>query len=268
MNTIREILLDHYEYRHQLLKLAKSDILKTYRGAALGWAWALIKPSMQIFVFWFAFSFGLRGGGDVSGYPFFLWLIAGMTPWFYITEMLSQGTDSIRKYSYLVTKLKFPISTIPTFVSISKLAINLAITAIVIFVFIIFGHFPDIYYLQLPFYTLCMFMFFTVWGLFSGMLSSISKDFSNLVKSMVNVLFWLSGIIYDAREIDYEVIRTILLFNPVTFLANGYRNVFIEKVWFWQNGEELLYFVIMSAIFIFLAIWAYKKLRKDIPDVL
>ncbi|MBR5516954.1 MAG: ABC transporter permease [Firmicutes bacterium] len=267
MNTLREILLEHYEYRKQLIKLAKSNILKTYRGAALGWSWALIKPSTQIFVFWFAFSFGLRSGGDISGYPFFLWLIAGMTPWFYISEMISQGTDSIRKYSYLVTKLKFPISIIPTFVSISKLVINMAITGIVIVIFALFGHWPDIYYLQLPFYILCMFIFCSVWGLLGGILSSMSRDFSNLVKSLVNMLFWLSGIIYDARGIDNEFIKTILLFNPVTFLANGYRNVFIEKVWFWEN-VEILYFIMVLAVFVVLTVWAYKKLRKDIPDVL
>lgn len=268
MNSIKEIISSHYEYRNQLFKLAKSDIMKTYRGAALGWAWAIIKPSTQIFVFWFAFSFGLRKGGDVSGYPFFLWLIAGMTPWFYMSEMISQGTDCLRKYSYLVTKLKFPIATIPTFVSISKLTINLIISCVMIFIFIICGYYPDIYYLQLPFYIMCMFLFFTIWGLFSGIISAISKDFSNLVKSLVNVLFWMSGIIYDARTIDNEFIRTVLLFNPVTFIANGYRNVMIEKVWFWQTPNELLYFGIVMLAFFLLAISAYKKLRKDIPDVL
>ena len=77
----------------------------------------------------------------------------------------------------------------------------------------------------------------------------------------------MSGIIYDARGIDNELLRTILLFNPVTFIANGYRNVFIEKVWFWEN-VEVLYFTIVFLVFILLAVWAYKKLRKDIPDVL
>lgn len=268
MNTIKTILQEHYEYRNQLFKLAKSDIMKTYRGSALGWAWAVIKPTVTIFVFWFAFSFGLRKGGDVSGYPFFLWLIAGMCPWFYMQEMITQGCESIRKYSYLVTKLKFPIAMIPTFVSVSKLFVHSIILAFIIVLFCLFGFLPDIYYLQLPFYVLCMFGFFTVWGLFSSLLSAISKDFLNLVKSLVQALFWMSGILYDARTIDSEIIKNVLLFNPVTFIANGYRNVFIEKIWFWEAGTELLYFGIVMVAFTGLAVWAYKKLRKDIPDVL
>ena len=125
MKNLITILKEHIEYRQQILKLAKADLVKTYRGAALGWSWAIIKPAVTIFVYWFAFSIGLRAGGDVSGYPFFLWLIAGLIPWFYINDMLTAGTDSIRKYSYLVTKMKFPVSTIPTFVSISNLTVNI-----------------------------------------------------------------------------------------------------------------------------------------------
>ena len=62
MNTLKTIIKDHITYRKQIFKLAKADLVKTYRGSALGWAWALIKPVVTIFVFWFAFSFGLRKG--------------------------------------------------------------------------------------------------------------------------------------------------------------------------------------------------------------
>ena len=116
--VIGEIIKDHITYLQQIFKLAKADLVKTYRGAALGWSWAIIKPAVTIFVYWFAFSIGLRMGGDVDGYPYFLWLISGLLPWFYMSEMITSGTDTIRKYSYLVTKMKFPVSTIPTFVSI------------------------------------------------------------------------------------------------------------------------------------------------------
>ena len=94
MNTIKEIIKDHYDYRKQLFKLAKTEIIKTYKGAALGWSWAIIRPAIQIFVFWFAFSIGLRSGKPVEGYPFFLWLIAGMIPWFYMRDMISGGSQA------------------------------------------------------------------------------------------------------------------------------------------------------------------------------
>ena len=264
----KRIIKDHIEYRQQILKLAKSDLVKTYRGAALGWMWAIIKPAVTIFVYWFAFQIGLRAGKDINGYSFFLWLIAGLVPWFYMGEMISQGTDVIRKYKHLVNKMKFPISTIPTFASISKYAINLILIGIVIILFVLNGYMPDIYYLQIPFYIVLTFVFFTAWSLFGSMLSCISKDFANLVKSFVTAVFWLSGILWNPTTITIEWLKPILMINPVTYLVTGFRNCFINKIWFWQEPIQLLCFIILTAIMIVLALWAYKKLRKEIPDVL
>ena len=268
MSTIGTIISEHIEWRGQIFKLAKSDIIKTYSGAAFGWAWALVRPTLMIFVFWFAFTYGLRGGGPVEGYPFVLWMIPGFIAWFYMSDMLTQGAGAIRKYRFLVTKMKFPVSTIPTFISISKFAIHLCLMVLVVAIFIVTGNFPDIYWLQLPFYMLCMILFFTAWGLFASMLAAMSVDFLNLVKSVTQAIFWLSGIMWDINRIQSPTIQFIMHFNPVTYIATGYRNCFIYKVWFWEQPDRLLIFAIVLLVMILLALWAYKKLIKDIPDVL
>ena len=235
MGTLKEIISEHITYKNQLLKLAKSDIEKTYRGAALGWAWAIIKPAVTIFVYWFAFDIGLRHGKDIDGYPFFLWLCAGICPWFYMSEMITGGANCLRTYSHLVTKMKFPVSTIPTFVSISSITVNIGLLAIIIGVFMLNGYMPHIYYIQLIYYMACMFFFFTCWAMFAGMISALSKDFLNLVKSMITAVFWLSGILYDPRTINHRWIRILFKFNPVTYLASGYRESMIYKKWFWER---------------------------------
>ena len=267
MRTLKEIIKDHIEYRRQLVQLAKADMKKAY-GGVLGMGWAIIRPAILIFVFWFAFSVGLRKGGDVEGYPFFLWLIAGMIPWFYMRDMITGGAGSIRRYKYLVTKIKFPVSTIPTFVSMGNLATHAGLVVLMIGIFLLFGYRPTIYYLQIPLYMILMFLFFTAWGLFSGVLSSISRDFLNLVKSLTQALFWMSGILYDANGIGQQWIRNILLFNPVTILVNGYRNALIYHKWFWEDWQQLVNFAIVYAVMLLLAVWVYRKLKKDIPDVL
>lgn len=263
-----DIIKEHVEYRQQIFKLAKADIVKTYRGAALGWSWAIIKPTVQIFVYWFAFEIGMRSGKPVNGFPYFLWLIAGMIPWFFMGDMIAQGTDAIRKYSYLVTKMKFPVSTIPTFFSISKLIINLLLIVIMMLIFALMGYPPDIYWVQLPIYILCMFIFFTVWCLFSSLLGAISKDFANLIKSFVTAVFWLSGILWNPETIKIVWLKKLLMINPVTFLTNGFRNCFINKIWFFEQPKRLLYFGIVLILMLLLSLWAYKKLKKEIPDVL
>ena len=197
-----------------------------------------------------------------------MWLIAGVIPWFYISDMLTAGSDTIRKYSYLVTKMKFPVSTIPTFVSISKFIVHVALVFIMIVIFCIFGYMPTVYILQLPFYMLLMIIFFTIWSLFASLLSSMSKDFGNLVKSMVTAVFWLSGILWNPDTIQIGWVKQLLMLNPVTFLTTGFRNCFINHTWFWEQPKRLMYFIIITAIILILAIWTYRKLRKEIPDVL
>ena len=262
------IIKEHIQFRKQILKLAKSDLIKTYTGAALGWAWAIVKPAMTLFVFWFAFSIGLRRGKPVDGYPFFLWLTAGMLPWFYMQEIITGGANCIRKYKHLVTKMKFPISVIPTYYNLSHIYVHIALLVITIIIFMLFGFMPDKYLLQIPVYMLLMYLFFTVYSLFTGLLSAISIDFLNLVRSLSTMVFWMSGIIYDPNGVGSHTLRALLKVNPVTFFAMGYRNAFIYKKWFWETPAELLAFFIVLLIFTLMALWAHKKLRKEIADVL
>ena len=183
-------------------------------------------------------------------------------------DMIGDGADCIRKYKHLVTKIKFPISTIPTFTSLSNLVVHLLLCLISIFVFLIWGARPDIYWLQIPVYMFMMWAFFVAWALFAGLMSAMSKDFLNLVKSFIQALFWLSGVIYDVNKIRHPWIRVVLKFNPVTVISSGYRKAFIYKEWFWEDKIELLGYFTTLIIVVLLALWAYKKLRKEIPDVL
>jgi teichoic acid transport system permease protein len=268
IETLKLIIEEHIGFRKQIWKLAVSDLKKTYRGAALGWAWAVIKPMVTLFVFWFAFSVGLRRGGPIAGYPFFLWLTAGMLPWFFMSEMITGGAGCIRKYAHLVTKMKFPISTIPTFYTMSHLVTHFILLAVTIAIFVAFGFMPDIYYLQIPLYMLMMFIFFTVWSLWSGLLSAISKDFQNLVVAFSSAIFWMSGILYDVNKIRHSWIRLLLKFNPVTVIASGYRKAFIYKEWFFEDRVEMMCYCTTLLVFTLAALWAYKRMRKEIPDVL
>lgn len=268
--VFKEIFNDHRGNTRQIYKLAKADLVKTYRGAALGWSWAVLRPALTLFTYWFAFNFGLRASAPVNGYPFFLWLILGITPWFYMSDMLHGGTESIRKYKYLVNKMKFPVSVIPTFVSVSKLMVNMVLMLVVLVIFWCFGYGPTIYYLQLPFYLLCSFLFWTLWAQLSALLAAVSKDFLNLVKSFVTPLFWLSGILWNAEVLQAknEWIAWVLKCNPITFIISGFRDCLIHDRWFFESIDKLLIFFAWLVLLWLLSLWAYRRLRKEIPDVL
>lgn len=271
MSEFVGIIKDHIAWRHQIFTLAVADLRKTYSGSALGWSWAIIRPSVYIFVLWFAFSIGLKVRIGPEGFVFFQWLLGGIVAWLYITAIWKDGAGSIRKYRYLVTKMKFPVSTIPTIVCISDLLVHIGLLLIVIGIYTLYGDYPTVYYLQLLVYMFLMFLMGTGWALFSATLASLSKDFLNLVKTFSTALFWLSGIMWDPkaeRIANIDWLHTFLSFNPVTFIVSGYRDSLIYKVWFFENPIPLLIFLGELVLIWILAIWFYKKAKKDLPDVL
>lgn len=271
MSEFFRILKSHWVWRGQILKLAVADLKKTYSGSTLGWSWAIIKPSVTLFVFWFAFSIGLRVRMGPEGFSFFQWLLAGMVAWFFISDIWSSGADSMRKYRYLITKIKFPVEVIPTFVCLSTLLVHFVLLAIVMGIFVVYGDYPDEYYLQLPLYLLLMFLMATGWSLLSGVIASLSKDFLNLVRTFRTAIFWLSGIMWDPKAdavSDITWLQTALAFNPVTYIVNGYRECFIYKVWFFERPVHLAIFLGETILVWVLAIWIYKKAKHDLPDVL
>jgi teichoic acid transport system permease protein len=261
------ILKEHKGFWKTIFKLARVDLVKTYRGSALGWAWAVIKPTVTIAIYYVTFSIGLRAPRLIEGYQYFIWLTVGIVPWFYMSEMLTQGTEAIRGYRHLVTKMNFPVSTIATFVSLSKLFVSVCMIAITILLYVIMGYSLDIYIAQLPFYILMMFLFFTGWSLFSAPLAAISRDYANLVKSFTTGIFWLSAIIWDPANVSNRFFRWFLKLNPITYVVQGFRDTFIYKQWFFEK-EETIYFGIVLVIMWILGSVIYKRLRKDIPDVL
>ena len=113
------------------------------------------------------------------------------------------------------------------------------------------------------------FIFFTTFALFSSLLASMSKDFANLVKSFVTAVFWLSGIIWNINTMkDIPWLKMLLKINPVTYLVEGYRNCFIHKTWIWESPKTLIAFLGILLVLISISIWTYRRLRKEIPDVL
>ena len=53
-----------------------------------------------------------------------LYLVAGIVPWFFFSDALSGGTNSLLEYNYLVKKVVFNISVLPVVKIISALFVH------------------------------------------------------------------------------------------------------------------------------------------------
>ena len=269
IKTLGTILKDNWEWRSQIMKLALFDLEKRSRGAVLGHAWLIIKPVVYVFCFWFALAIGLRAGRTIpSETPYFLWLCSGFIPWFYMQDMLYTGSDVLRQYTYLVTKLKFPLSAISTLYSVSTMIIQLMLQVLLFVVYFATGQPLDIHLLQVPFLLVLMFVFWDMFSIMTSQLSGISRDFANLMKTLSTPLFWLSGVIFDISNIGIDWIQTLLLFNPVTFFGSGFRMALCSRQWIWEDSLTLIGFGVVFLATMFAMVWVYKRLSQEVADVL
>lgn len=281
-----QILKEHKGFWKQIFLLAKNELIKTYKGAVIGPFWAVIKPAFTLFVYWFAFSVGIRSAGNVdvvingdfiATFDRFTFLLVGFIPWFFITDSITQGAKSIRLNRQFVTKVSFPVSTIMTYTAVARLYVHIFLASIM-YLIIAFTRGVSIYNLQFFLYCPLMFAFFVVLTWSTAPMSAFSKDFENMIVSIMSGIFWLSGIIYNSYNMDTDalifgkplkpILEFIMLLNPINFFANGYRNAFLYDRWFFEYPLELIIFLVEFVIIFILGIYNYNRLRKTLPDVL
>ena len=203
----------------------------------------------------------------MDSFPFFLWLISGLVPWFFMSDAIVSGTMSIRSYRQFVTKMKFSVSTIPSFVLLSKLYVQLLLLVPVIILFSLYGYHLDVYYLQFLYYVPTMFLFFMVLSWTLASLAVISRDFENLVKSSLQAFLWLTPILWNIRDVSSPLLRFILKLNPLNYFIEGYRDILLYKEWFFITPYTIYIWIVISVLACLGAI-IYQRLHKEFADVL
>ena len=267
--ALSEIVRDNWNWRQQARHLAVTDLVKESRGAVLGWVWFIIRPATFIGMFWFGIAIGLRAATPPrNGYPFLLWLAVGLIAWFFMSDMINGGMNVYRRYSYLVNRVRFPLSVISTVYAVARFIVYAMSMAAVLIAMLVF-HLPiTIYAVQLPFLALLMLIFWIGWSIMTAPLAALSKDFYNLIRALTMLVFWLSGTIFDVSRIGSVAIRDTLSFNPITFFVSASRAALLDRYWIWTAPTVLLPFLIISVIMGALALRAYARMNREVPDVL
>lgn len=270
LSALGTILKDNWEWRRQIVKLAVFDLRRQSRGAVLSWIWFLVRPTVYIVCFWFALDVGLRAGDSVdpNGPPYILWLAAGMVPWFFMSKMIGPGIDVFHRYSYLVNKIKFPLSAISTLFVTSQMLIQLILQAAFFVWYLASGMPLDVYLLQVPVLILLMYIFFDFFSIMMSPLTAMSKDLKNFMGALSTPFFWLSGVIFDVKSIPFDWAQVILYFNPITFFVTAFREAYYEKVWVWEDPLQLIAFIAVFLVTIIMAAAVYKRFNQEVSDAL
>lgn len=256
-----------YQSRELLSTLIKNDFKKQYLGSYLGLVWAFIQPLTFIVVIWFVFEIGFRAGPTTGGVPFFLYLITGMIPWFFISNAFTSGTNSIVNNSFLVKKVAFRVSILPLVEIGSALIIHLALVGFLIVAFLLYGYMPTIYWLQLPFYILASMVLLLGLSWLTSAVRVFIKDIGNFIAVLMQIGFWATPIFWSIDMIPQKY-QWILKLNPAFYIVDGYRNTFIKGSWFWEHQNITMYYFTLTIVCLGVGALVFKRLRPHFGDVL
>ncbi len=257
---------DTLKSRKLMFELAKKDFRAKYLGSYLGILWAFVQPTITILIFWFVFQVGFKSV-PVDNFPFILWLLCGMVPWFFFSEAINSATNAVIENSYLVKKVVFRVSILPIIKIISSLFIHLFFIVFLFFMFIFYGYKPSIYNFQVIYYLAATVILVLGTSWLTSSLVVFLKDVGQIVGMLLQFGFWMTPIFWSLKIVP-ERYQSILKLNPVYYLVEGYRDSLIYHTWFWEHRYLTLYFWFIAITMFITGAIAFKRLRPHFADVL
>ncbi len=257
---------EHWQNRGMLWQLSKNDFKARYATSILGVAWAYIQPLCTILVLWFVFQVGLRSA-DVQGVPFIVWYAPAYLVWSFFQETASSMTNCIKEYNYLVRKVNFKVSLIPTVKMMPGIFVHLGFFVFIICLNQVYGNDFHISNLQMIYYFFCAICYTYGFGLICASIAPFAGDIVSIVNVVMTVGFWATPIVWNSEGMP-ELVQTILKLNPMFYICNGYRDAFLSYKPFWEHPKLTLAFWLTTIVLIAIGSHLFKKLSPDFVDVL
>lgn len=259
-------LKDIYSNRRLLKDLVKNDFKSRYLNNYLGILWAFIQPIISVCIFWFVFQVGFKAA-PMQNVPFILWLVAGMIPWFFLSEALSSATNAILDNSFLVKKIVFRVSLLPIVKIVSAVVVHLIFMIFVMLMYAVYDFMPSVYWLQIFYYLISAIVFLLGLSWITSSVVIFFRDLGQLITMAIQFGFWLTPIFWSLSMVPEEY-RCWFELNPAHYITQGYRDAFINHVWFWEKPTETLQFWSISLVIFALGAIIFRKLRPHFADVL
>lgn len=263
---IKRLLKD----RKLILELSINDFRRRFSGSYFGVFWAFVQPIINVSIYWFIFGSGLKSGpaGDV---PFLLWLLAGICPWFFINDSINNTANCFVEYGYIIKKVKFNTSYVPVIKMISSFFVHIFFIWIVFLVFILSDYRITIYAVQIIYYLIYTLLFAVALTYFNASISVFFRDFVQIVSILMQYSMWCVPIMISEDNFP-GAMKGILKFNPLYYIVQGYRDAFINRVWFWERfisqSKMCAYYWIVVLVMLTVSAYTYKKLKVSFMDVL
>ena len=250
-----------YDYRELLKTSVKKDIGGKYKHSFLGVLWSFVNPLLQIIVYAIIFPLIMRS--NIEYYVVFM--VCGLIPWNYFSTVINRASFTMIENGNILKKVYFPREILPLSVVTSE-TITFLISSIIIVGFVL-GYGLGIT-INIVFYPTLLFVQFVLLLGISLFVSSITvyfRDLQHFIGVLLQLFFYATPIVYAVESIP-ENFQWILKYNPMTYIIEGYRDIF-----YYQTMPEIGTLLIVLVIGILLCVTGYivfNKLQKKFAEEL
>jgi len=254
-------LRDLWEYRELAYFLVWRDIKVRYKQTALGAAWAVIQPFFTMVVF--SLFFGRLAKIPSDGIPYPVFSYAGLLPWTFFSNALTQSSDSLVSSANLIRKVFFPRLVIPI-ASVLAGVVDFAL-AFLMLLFLL-GYYriaPTAHVIWLiPFFALAMTTALGV-GLWLAALNVKFRDVRYVVPFIAQIWMFITPIAYPSSLL-HEPWKTLYGLNPMAGVVEGFRWALLGS--HTTPGSMIFASAGASAAILIGGIFYFRRMEKTFAD--
>lgn len=255
---------DLWAHREMLLFLAWRDILVRYKQTVVGASWVIIRPLLTMLVF--SVVFGRLAGLPSNGVPYPLLVLAGMLPWFFFSNVLTECSNSLVGNSNLLSKIYFPRLIVPISTLLTCLVDYLISCLLLLAMLLWYSHWPDWRILFLPFFSLFAAIISFGLGLWAAALNVRYRDFRHLIPFCLQLGIYISPVGY-ATTLVPEKWRFLYSLNPLVGVIDGFRwSLLGQDTHLYWPGFTISFFG--SLLILITGVWYFRKSEASFADVI
>ena len=250
-----------WRHRELLYFLTWRDVKIRYKQAVLGVLWAFIQPFLTMVIF--SIIFGGLAKIDSEGFPYPIFLYAGLLPWQFFAGAVNRSGQSIVGGANLITKVYFPRLIMPV-ASVGAALVDFGISfGILIGMMVYYQMIPTLSMLMVPPLVLVTILSALGVGMLVSALNAAKRDYRHALPFLVQIWMYLTPVVYPVTLIP-ERFRWMILLNPMAGVVDAYRSAILGKPFEWGNlGISLG----IATVMFFIGLAYFRKAERYFADI-
>ena len=218
---------DFMRYKGLFLSFLKRDFVASYQQTLLGPIWHILQPLLTTVMM--VIVFGKIAKIPTDTIPPVIFYLSGVTIWSFFANTLTSASVTLLSNSGIFGKVYFP-RIIPPLVQVVSNMIKFFIQFSMLVSVILWFHFFKGFYMHFTFNLLFLIPLLFLVGLTAlglGLLVSAMtakyRDLSILLTFGIQLLMYITPIVYPVSFLINKPFRFLIIFNPLTTLVELYR---------------------------------------------